>query len=83
MEATFYKKTRDAMRKEDNLSNKCNQQNPTPQRKPVDYVGLTLKDSFAKAGQKPSLKSSNKRPENCLVNKKAVEEGVFTLELKD
>jgi hypothetical protein len=83
MGVTFYKKTRKSMRKEDNLSNKCNQQNPTPRRKLLDYVGLTLKEYFANAGQKPSLKSSNKRPENYFVNKKTVEEGVFTLELKE
>jgi hypothetical protein len=46
-------------------------------------VGLILKEYFAKAGQKPSLKSCNKGSENCLVDKKAVEEGVFTLDLKD
>jgi hypothetical protein len=48
------------MCKEENLSNKFNQQYPTPRRKLVDYVGLTLKEYFAKAGQKPSLKSSKK-----------------------
>jgi hypothetical protein len=51
MEVTFNKKTRDAMRKEDNLSSKRNQQNPTLEENwSIKWVGLSLKEYFAKAG---------------------------------
>jgi hypothetical protein len=49
----------------------------------VDYVGLTLKEYFAKTDQALSLKTPPKRVENTLAGKNAVEEGVFTLRLKD
>jgi hypothetical protein len=75
MEVTFYKKSKKAMRSKDNISNKCDKQDPTPQRKLFDYLGLTLKEYFSNAGQKPSLKSFNKRLENCLVNKKLSRKG--------
>lgn len=49
----------------------------------MDYVGLTLKEYFAKTDQALSLKSPPKRGENPSTGKDAVEEGAFTLKLKD
>ena len=49
----------------------------------MDYVGLTLKEYFAKTDQALSLKSPPKRVENASLGKSVIEEGVFTLKLKD
>jgi hypothetical protein len=46
-------------------------------------VGLTLKEYFDRTDQALSLKTPPRREEGASLEKKAVEEGVFTLRLKD
>jgi hypothetical protein len=65
MEVTCFKKTRNAMRKEEISQIKIISR-PTPQRKLIDSVGLTLKEYFAKTDQKYIIKSYTKMPENYL-----------------
>jgi len=81
MDITFYKNSREASRKEVALEERSNQL--AQQNKLVDYVGLTLKEYFAKIDQAVSLKSPSKRIENRSVGKNEVGESVFTIKLKD
>ena len=81
MDITFYQKNGQTSLKGNHLEERPN--HPSHQSKLVDYVGLTLKEYFAKTDQALSLKTPPKKEESTLLEKNEVEEGVYTQRLKD